>query len=105
MGLAENGELFRLIEETDSFSEKLARHYFRQLIESTHKRYVGIEYLHDAGYSHRDIKTENILIDVNYKLKIADFGFACSYIDRESQKKIPMDPNCRAVGSPMTNPP
>lgn len=33
MSLAENGELLRLIEETDAFSEKLARHYFRQLIE------------------------------------------------------------------------
>lgn len=42
---------------------------------------------------------------MNYRLKVADFGFACSYVDRESHKKIPMDPNGRAVGSPMTNPP
>lgn len=33
MTLAATGDLLRLIEETDAFSEKLARYYFRQLIE------------------------------------------------------------------------
>jgi 3-phosphoinositide dependent protein kinase-1 len=38
--------------------------------------YIGIEYLHKKGYAHLDIKPENIVIDKNFDLKIADFGFA-----------------------------
>lgn len=69
MKLAEYGELFRFIEHTDRFSEKLARHLFVQMIS-------GLEYLHSNGIAHRDIKPENLLIDKNFRLIIADFGFA-----------------------------
>ena len=36
-------------------------------------------YINDQEIAHRDIKLENMLVDSNYQLKFADFGFAsCS---------------------------
>lgn len=53
------------------FSEKTARYFFLQLLD-------GLEYIHNKGYAHRDIKLENLLItDEDFTLKIGDFGLAC----------------------------
>ncbi|CAI2365315.1 unnamed protein product [Moneuplotes crassus] len=65
--LAHGGELFDFLMVTEPFNEMVARYFFRQLIE-------GLEYMHSKGYSHRDMKAENILFDKDFNLKIADFG-------------------------------
>ena len=66
---ANHGELFDFIHASGRFSEKEARFYFKQLIDS-------IEYLQNKGYCHRDIKPENLLLDSEFNLKLADFGFS-----------------------------
>lgn len=39
----------------------------------------GINFIHQLNYLHRDIKTANILLDINGIIKIADFGLARLY--------------------------
>jgi len=52
-----------------SINEKLIRTLFRQLIE-------GLEYLHNNGVAHMDLKLDNLLIGDDYNLKIADFDLS-----------------------------
>ena len=69
MKLAEYGELYSFIENTEPFNEHMTRYLLDQLLEA-------ICYLHSHGIVHRDIKPENILINKKGKLIIADFSFA-----------------------------
>lgn len=66
---APNGDLADLIKTVGHFPEVIARTYFRQLIDA-------LEYLHGKNICHLDIKPDNILLDANYCVKLADFGFA-----------------------------
>jgi len=67
--LLENGDLLSYLSAGGRFSEPIARFYFKQLI-------TALEHLAVKGYSHRDVKPHNCLLDENYNLKLADFGFA-----------------------------
>ncbi|OQR93550.1 CBL-interacting serine/threonine-protein kinase [Thraustotheca clavata] len=67
--LASGGELFDFMMYTGSFSEEIARTYFRQLVSGLHE-------CHSKQVFHRDIKPENLLLDQNYILRIADFGLS-----------------------------
>jgi len=48
------GELYDVIAEADSFSEKISREVLRDILK-------GIQYLHSNGIVHRDLKPENLL--------------------------------------------
>lgn len=67
--LITGGELFDYVAIGGRFHEKLARHFFKQLISA-------LSFLHSKGYVHRDIKAENVLLELDCSLKLADFGFS-----------------------------
>ena len=50
-------------------SESLARKKFWQIVEA-------IGYCHSHNVVHRDLKAENLLLDLNINIKLADFGFS-----------------------------
>jgi serine/threonine protein kinase len=70
--LVTGGELFDKIVKEKRFTEKKARHYFRQLVTS-------VELCHNMGVCHRDLKPENLLLDDEDNLKISDFGLSALY--------------------------
>ena len=57
-------------------TDKILRTYFRQLIE-------GLEYMHDQGVYHLDLKLRNLLLSQDYQLKIADFDLSSLKGDAE----------------------
>ena len=57
--------------------EEHAKFYFIQIL-------LALEHMHSKGFIYRDIKPENILIDINGNLRLADFGLSKS-IKREKR--------------------
>lgn len=70
------GDLLSYIKKRNKLTEKVAKYIFKQIIE-------GLEYIHSKDIIHRDIKLDNILIDLNNNVKICDFGISNIVTDNE----------------------
>ncbi|KAJ1869039.1 spindle assembly checkpoint kinase [Coemansia sp. RSA 1722] len=66
---ASEGEMYKLLQRRNMFSEPMAAKYIAQMASA-------LEYLHAKHVIHRDIKPENLLLNANGDLKIADFGWS-----------------------------
>ncbi|EAR83797.2 kinase domain protein (macronuclear) [Tetrahymena thermophila SB210] len=63
------GDLYDVIASKGKLPEQEAKRYFKQIV-------AGVDYCHRNLVAHRDLKLENILIDDNNNIKIADFGLS-----------------------------
>ncbi|KAI1885329.1 hypothetical protein AGOR_G00219020 [Albula goreensis] len=69
---AKNGEMFDYLTSNGRMSEVEARKKFWQIL-------TAVDYCHRHHIVHRDLKTENLLLDANMNIKLADFGFGNFY--------------------------
>ena len=80
------GDLVNLMSNYD-IPEKWAKFYCAELV-------LAIEAIHNMGYVHRDIKPDNMLVDRQGHLKLADFG-TCIRVNKDGLVK-----SDTAVGTP-----
>ncbi|THH10770.1 hypothetical protein EW146_g8267 [Bondarzewia mesenterica] len=84
--LCSGGELFDYITEKGRLSEDETRIIFGQLC-------LAVNYVHEKGIVHRDLKLENVLLDERCRIKLGDFGFT-----REFERGAYLETFCGTTG-------
>jgi serine/threonine protein kinase len=74
LSLASGGDMAKMLSKQQHNNYRLTTSVARFVIAQV---ILAIEYMHGRGVVHRDIKTENILIDANGYCILADMGLAC----------------------------
>ncbi|KAI8940757.1 hypothetical protein NX059_002022 [Plenodomus lindquistii] len=86
MEFMEGGALTDVIDNNQSISED-------QIATICFETCKGLEHLHNQNIIHRDIKSDNVLLDGRGNVKITDFGF-CAKLTEQRSKRATM------VGTP-----
>lgn len=81
------GDLVNWMDIVEIITEEQAKFYIAEVV-------LAVEALHSMGFVHRDIKPDNMLLDVRGHLKLADFG-TCIRVNRDGLVRCDT-----AVGTP-----
>ena len=80
LDLADNGDLLEYIRTNGALKEDKAGKFFKQLLDA-------VDYIHNHGIVHRDLKCENLLLNRDEQIFLSDFGFARSQPAHPETKK------------------
>jgi serine/threonine protein kinase len=72
------GSIRQLLDKFLAFDERLVKLYTRQMLD-------GLQYLHEKGIIHRDLKCANVLVDNMGVIKLSDFGASKKIIQNFDQ--------------------
>lgn len=86
-----NGDLSKILEYAHHFNVPISKFYIGEVI-------LAIEYLHSFDIVYRDLKPQNLLLDNNGHIKLADFGLA-------KENVTETNPAMSFCGSPAYLPP
>lgn len=75
---ANGGDLYSLLQNLGRLGEDHARQYAAEIV-------LALDYCHDRGIIHRDVKPDNLLIAGNGHIKLTDFGLSNIGISREQR--------------------
>mmetsp|Transcript_30292 Transcript_30292/g.46306 ORF Transcript_30292/g.46306 Transcript_30292/m.46306 type:complete len:96 (-) Transcript_30292:602-889(-) len=67
--LCQNGDLSEILDEQSLLEEDISKFLAAELI-------LAMKHMHNQGIIFRDLKPENLLIDTDGHLRLADFGLA-----------------------------
>lgn len=90
LDLCDGPDLFRLSRVRGPFDEPTTRAILGQIA-------MGLRYAHQSGVVHRDLKPGNVLVDLNGRARLTDFGL--------SKLLASEVPSGKAVGTPAYMPP
>jgi serine/threonine protein kinase len=69
MELAKEGTLKKYIQKNGAQSEEIASNFAENILQ-------GLDYLHNAGVIHKDLKTSNVLMMPKNEIQVSDYGIA-----------------------------
>lgn len=70
-----------------SYSENIVKYVLRKSLE-------GLHYLHQRHIIHRDIKSDNLLMNAKGEVKLADFGYAVQLTEERAGRKSKVGTVC-----------
>ncbi|KAL3841319.1 hypothetical protein ACJMK2_019481 [Sinanodonta woodiana] len=90
------GDMMTLLMKKDTLTEEQTQFYVAETV-------LAIDYIHNLGFIHRDIKPDNLLLDNRGHIKLSDFGL-CTGLKKSHRTEFYKDLHLGKTGNFNLNP-